>query len=107
MDFNKIGKEANAIEDRLGLSIDAVLHKVSQESGEFNDAVQKLRGIYCKTPGTIDSVKGELGDLLFNLVSVSYRLGIDPNEFADYAASTLEKFKEREELYRDVSKGKY
>lgn len=46
--FKDIAEEGNAIEDELWLGIDAVLHKITQEVGELNDAVQKYRGIYSK-----------------------------------------------------------
>ncbi len=94
-------KRANAIEDEIGLTLDDVLNKFTQEVGEFNDAVQKYRGRYCKqrTEDT-SKVQDELGDVLMNLCSIVYRLGLDPNKFAEYAASTLGKFEERKELYK-------
>ncbi|MBD3319327.1 hypothetical protein GF342_05455 [Candidatus Woesearchaeota archaeon] len=100
-DSREVARRANEIEDELGLNLDAVLHKLTQEVGEFNDAVQKFRGIYCKKPHeTLEPVIGELGDLYFNLISVCHRLGIDVAELPAYGAVTLEKFEERIHLYR-------
>jgi len=59
MDLNEIAKEANKIEDELSISIDAVMHKITQEIGELNDAIQKMRGIYAKRRLTKEEVQDE------------------------------------------------
>ena len=101
VDFYETAKRANALEDEIGLTTDDVLHKLTQEVGEFNDAVQKYRGRYCKQRTSDTSkIQDELGDVLMNLASIVQRLGLDPNKFPDYAASTLTKFEERKELYK-------
>jgi NTP pyrophosphatase (non-canonical NTP hydrolase) len=97
--FGYIAEEANKLEDDIGISLDAVMHKITQEAGEFNDAVQKYRGIYCKSEGSMENVKSEAGDLMLNFISVLYRLKINPDELVDYASNTLDKFNERKELY--------
>lgn len=105
MKFSEIGKQANILEDYVGLNIDAVLNKITQELGEFNDAVQKYRGIYCKTKyETPEEAEKELWDLLFNLISLCTRLGIDPDRFAEFAENTLHKAEERKEKYKDIMK---
>ncbi|MFH1452007.1 MAG: MazG nucleotide pyrophosphohydrolase domain-containing protein [archaeon] len=100
MSLKEVADEANKIEDDLGLNIDDVLHKVTQEVGEFNDAVQKFRGRYCRSNILIEDVKGELGDVIFNLSFICNRIGINPDEFSVFAKETLEKFKRRKEDYR-------
>ena len=95
-----IAEEANRIEESLDLNIDDVLNKLTQEFGEFNDSIQKFRGRYCRNKGSIEDVKGELGDLIFNLSSVCDKVGINPDEFGKFAKETLEKFKGRKEDYR-------
>jgi NTP pyrophosphatase (non-canonical NTP hydrolase) len=95
-----VAEEARKMEDDLDLNIDDVLNKLTQEFGEFNDVVQKFRGRYCRKDVSIDEVKGELGDLIFNLSSVCNRLGIDSDEFGKFAGCTLEKFRGRKEDYR-------
>lgn len=100
-DLYNTAKRANALEDEIGLTLDDVLNKFTQEVGEFNDAVQKYRGRYCKQRAEdLTKVQDELGDVLMNLGSIACRLGLDPNKFAEYAASTLGKFEERKELYK-------
>lgn len=98
---NETAKRANELENEIGLTIDDVMNKLTQEVGEFNDAVQKYRGRYCKqrTDDT-SKVQDELGDVIFNLYSIAYRLGLDPTKFPEYAASTLQKFEERKDLYK-------
>ena len=100
MDLKDIGEYANGLENEIGLNIDDVLNKLTQELGEFNDAVQKLRGRYCKTTGDKEKAEGELGDLVLNLISVCTRLGINPNDLPKFAENTLNKFIERKELYK-------
>ncbi len=101
MTLEDIGRKANELETEVGLTIDDVLHKVTQEAGEFNDAVQKYRGRYCKTKdGTTTKIEQEVGDLFFNVISVCYRLGINPDNLPQYARNTLVKFEERKELYK-------
>ena len=100
MKFSEIGKEGNEIEDEIGLEIDDILNKLTQELGEFNDAVQKFRGRYCRTrEKNNNNIKEEAGDLFFNLISLCNRLGINPDELPDLAENTLNKFKERKKLY--------
>ena len=52
--------------------IDDVLNKLTQELGEFNDAVQKYRGRYCRSRVDLERVKEEAGDFLFNLISLLF-----------------------------------
>jgi NTP pyrophosphatase (non-canonical NTP hydrolase) len=60
------------------------MHKLTQELGEFNDAIQKYRGIYCKTKyETLEEVESELSDLLFNIVSLCNKLGINVDRFPE------------------------
>ena len=104
--LKQIAKEANQIEDELWIPLDAVMHKLTQEVWEFNDAIQKYRWIYCKSRTTLDDVKAEAGDMFFNFISVLNRLGIDPDELSDCAKKTLEKFHERKNLYKSNTGGK-
>ena len=105
MKLKDIAIEANKIEDELEISLDAVLHKATQEFGEFNDAIQKYRGIYCKTSyETTTEIEGEIGDLIFNISSALYRIGIDPDNMIQYANNTLSKFNERKKLYKSTQK---
>ncbi len=98
--LREITQEGNLLERDLGLNMDDVLNKLTQEVGEFNDAVQKYRGRYCKKKAdTIKNVVEELGDLVFNLSSICYRLGINSDDFSMFANNTLNKFKMRKELY--------
>lgn len=95
-----IGKQANALEDEIGINIDDVLNKLTQELGEFNDAVQKYRGRYCKQrAANLEAVQGEVGDVYFNLISICHRLGLDVDKLSEYAEVTLHKFEERKPLY--------
>lgn len=98
--MREIAKRANEIEKELGINFDDVLNKLTQEFGEFNDAVQKFRGRYCRerTESTKD-IESELGDFLFNLVSVCNQLGINPNDFPIFAKNTLDKFEKRKDDY--------
>ncbi len=100
LSLREIADDANKIEDELGLTFDDVLHKFTQECGEFNDAVQKFRGRYCRESGFLKDIKSEVGDLLFNLSSVCNRLGIDSNEFNKFARETLKEFEGRKGDYR-------
>lgn len=69
--------------------------------GFFIDAVQKYRGRYCRQRAeTTEEMEKEVGDVLLNLASLLYRLGLDPDQLPDYAQRTLEKFQERKEVYR-------
>ncbi len=97
--LEEISKRANDIEDELDLTFDDVLHKVTQECGEFNNAVQKFRGRYCRSRGSIEDVREELGDLIFNLSSVCNRIGINPDDFGKLAKETLNKFEGRKGDY--------
>lgn len=103
MTLKEIWEQANALEDYVGLDTDAVLHKITQELWEFNDAVQKYRGIYCRVKyETTEEAEKELGDLLFNLISLCNRLGIDPDRFPEFAENTLKKAQERKDIYKNI-----
>jgi NTP pyrophosphatase (non-canonical NTP hydrolase) len=97
--LKEIAIQANQIEDEIGLDLDAVMHKFTQEVGELNDAIQKYRGIYCKTRMELPDVEKEAGDVLFNFISLLNKLGIDPDKLPEFAQTTLEKFKERKDIY--------
>ncbi|MGC9309830.1 MAG: MazG nucleotide pyrophosphohydrolase domain-containing protein [Candidatus Nanoarchaeia archaeon] len=99
--LNKIGQEAEKIEEEIGLNFDDVLNKLTQELGEFNDAVQEFRGRYCRQQSENNGhIKEELGDLIFNIASICRKIGINPDDFNKYASNTLDKFQERKELYK-------
>lgn len=105
MDLKELADKINHIEDEIGLNLDASLNKLTQELGEFNDAIQKYRGIYCKNKGSISDIEEELGDVLFNITSICNRIGINPNEFPKYIAKTVKKLEERKNLYKsNISK---
>jgi len=107
MDLNEIGKEAKETEKEIGLTTDDILNKLTQELGEFNDAVQKYRGRFCRQKAeNTDNIKEELGDVLLNLISVCKEFNINPNEFSIFANNTLKKFKDRKELYKNSIKNK-
>jgi len=94
--FREIAKRGREIEKELGINFDDVLNKLTQEVGEFNDAVQKYRGRFCRNrTEDLEDVRDELGDVLFNLSSVANRLGINPDEFSSLAGDTLKKFEDR------------
>jgi len=99
--LREIAQEANDIENEIGLDTDDVLNKLTQEVGEFNDSVQKLRGKYCRKAGNVEDVKGELGDLVLNLISLCNRMGINSDDLPVFAEKTLQKFKDRKELYKE------
>jgi NTP pyrophosphatase (non-canonical NTP hydrolase) len=98
--FSEIAKETKEIEKYLEINLDAVLNKLTQELGEFNDAVQKFRGIYSKSQGSLENVQEEAGDLIFNFISVLHGLGINPDDLNLYAENTLKKFEERKHIYK-------
>jgi len=99
--LSQIAEEANEIENEIGLTMDDSLNKLTQELGEFNDAVQKFRGRYCKTKTeNKDNIKEEVGDLIFNIISICNKLGINPDEVPELASITLSKFKERKDIYK-------
>ena len=101
MSFKQIAQQAKEIEKELGLTTDDVLNKLSQKAGEFNDAIQKYRGRYCKTTAeTNDNIKDELGDVIFNIISLCIEFDIDPNDLEKFAEATLKKFIGRKDLYR-------
>lgn len=103
MKLSEIWQQANLLEDYVWLNIDAVLNKITQELWEFNDAVQKYRGIYCRTKHeNIEEVEKELWDLLFNIISLCYRLWIDPDRFSEFAENTFHKAEERKEVYKKI-----
>lgn len=98
--FLEIAQFANNFEDDYWLTFDDVLHKLTQELWEFNDAIQKYRWRYCKTKyETLDEVQDELWDVLFNLVSICHRLGIDITQLEKYPTNNLKKIEERKHLY--------
>lgn len=100
--FKEIWKRANVIENDIGIDADAVLNKITQELWEFNDAVQKYRWIYCKTKTySTEKIEEELWDLLLNIVSLCTRIGIDPDIFPKLLETTLKKFEERKEIYKE------
>lgn len=100
MNIQEIAKKAHGFEEEINLNIDDILNKLTQELGEFNDAVQKYRGRFCKTKyETTEEVEKELGDLLLNIFSVCYRLGIDLDNPEKYLEATLNKFADRKALY--------
>lgn len=99
MTLREIGKEANKLEDEIGINLDAVMNKLTQEIGEFNDAIQKHRGTYSRSWVPMVKVKSELGDVLVNLISIAHRLEINPDAFPRIAKGTLDKFKERKNDY--------
>ena len=101
--LREIAQEAYDIEDEIGLDDDDVLNKLTQEVGEFNDSVQKLRGRYSRKAGNIEDVKGELGDLVLNLISLCHRMGINSDDLPIFAEKTLQKFKDRKEEYKEFS----
>ena len=102
MKLKEIVQEAEEIGNRIGLDTDAVLNKITQEVGEFNDAVQKYRGIFCqKKAEDLADVKDELGDALFNLAYAAHLVGVDVNKIPEYMEHTLQKFRDREELYKE------
>ena len=100
MKLSEIWKEAEILEDEAWIDIDAVMHKLTQEIWELNDAIQKYRWIYSKTKWNFEDVKSEFWDVIFNLVSIANKLWISPDEFSALAEMTLKKFKERIELYK-------
>lgn len=103
MDLKTIAEKTKVLEEGLGLNFDDNLNKLTQELGEFNDAVQKYRGRYCREKSeNNEHIKEELGDLVLNLISVCLKVGINPNELNIYAENTLNKFNERKEFYRKV-----
>lgn len=105
MNLKEIAKQGKKLEDEIGLDIDAILNKLTQEVGEFNDAIQKYRGIYCrKKEDNLDELKKEAGEVLFNLISVCYRIGINPDKLPTYAGFTLAKFRERLQDYKNNTK---
>jgi NTP pyrophosphatase (non-canonical NTP hydrolase) len=99
MNFKEIANEANKLEDEIGLNIDDVLNKLTQELGEFNDAVQKYRGRYCRSRLNKEDLEKEAGDVLINLISILNRIGIEPQRAEELAEKTLKKFKEKKGDY--------
>ena len=92
---------ANTIEDELQINLDAVLHKLTQEMGEFNNAIQKYRGIYSKEKqDDLSEIYSEWGDLLFNFISILNRVWINVDKLDEMADNTLKKFIERKSIYK-------
>ncbi len=103
MKLKEIWEQANALEDYVGLDMDAVLNKITQEMWEFNDAVQKYRWIYCREKHeTPEEVEKEVGDLFFNIISLCNRLWIDPDRLPEFAENTLHKAEGRKDIYKKI-----
>ena len=83
----------------IGINLDTVMNKLTWEMGEFNDAIQKHRGIYSRSWVPKSTVISELGDVLVNLISIAHRLKINPDTFPSIAEDTLNKFRERKNDY--------
>lgn len=47
-------------------------------------------------------IEKEAGDLFANFISVLNRLGIDPDSLPSFVESSLAKFRERKELYKQA-----
>lgn len=102
MNLREIAERAGELEEEIGADTDAVLNKAIQEFGKLNDAIQRYRGIYCRAQVTdLPGVKKGAGDLMLNIVSVLYQIGVDPNELPNYAAMALEKLEMTVEEYRE------
>ncbi len=101
MKFKEIADEAKKIEDGIGLNIDDILNKLTQELGEFNNAVQKYRGRYSRDKtDSKEHIKEEAGDVMFNIISILNRIEINPDNINEFASNTLEKFKKRISEYK-------
>lgn len=97
-----IADRVREIQEEIGLNFDDVLNKFTQEVGELNDAVQKRRDRFCKTKAlNDDNLKDELGDVMFNLISICNGMNINPDELPLLAKNTLGKFEERKKLYKE------
>ena len=93
MEANKLGSKAA----KVGFDwpdAEGVFTKLQEEIAELREAVaeQGQHPIGGKEAGTVDPVAGELGDLLFTVVNLSRRLGVDP-EMA--LRQTNRKFRQR------------
>lgn len=100
--LKEVADRAREIQEEIGLNFDDVLNKFTQEVGELNDAVQKRRGRFCKTKVlNDDNLKDELGDVMFNLILMCNGMNINPDDLPLFAKSTLDKFEERKELYKE------
>lgn len=100
MSLKEIANQANVVEDDLWFTLDAVMHKLIQEMGEFSDAIQKYRWIYAKTKyDNLDMIYAEAWDVMFNFISILNRLWINPDELEKMSHTTLNKFIERKNLY--------
>jgi NTP pyrophosphatase (non-canonical NTP hydrolase) len=89
------------IEKELNLNIDDILNKLTQELGEFNDAVQKYRGKYSRNKtDSKEHIQEEAGDVILNLISILKRLEINPDNINEFASDDLEKFKKRINDYK-------
>lgn len=67
MDLQNTLASTLTLENDIGVDLDAVMHKVTQESGELIQALQA---------NNKDEIVSELWDVLFNVLSVTNRLGI-------------------------------
>jgi NTP pyrophosphatase (non-canonical NTP hydrolase) len=100
--LKELAERAREIQEEIGLTFDDILNKFTQEVGELNDAVQKRRGRFCKTRTlNDDNLRDELGDVMFNLISICNGMNIDPDDLPLLAKNTLGKFEERKKLYRE------
>ena len=107
MDLKEIAEKGKQIEEEIGINIDDILNKLTQEVGELNDAIQKHRGIYCRSrEEDLEHIKEEFGDVFFNLISLCYRIGLNPEDLSKYAEITLEKFEKRKKNYLEVRQNK-
>ena len=103
MSLKILADKINIWEEYIGINMDAILNKLTQELWEFNDAVQKYRWIYCRTKyENIEEVEKELGDLLFNLISICNRLGINPDRFPEILEKAWQKAEDRKEIYKAI-----
>ena len=68
----------------------------------FIDTLQKYRGVYSKKRVSIKIVTMQVRELCQEMVAIANAEKINPTELRTFATNTLEKFRERESLYRAV-----
>lgn len=93
--FSGLANTTAILEEECGIEIDDVMHKLTQEVGELNDAIQKTRGRYCRSSVTPEGLRKEFGDVLLNLLSLCSKMGIDPDDLPVIAKETLKSFADR------------
>ena len=54
-----------------------------------------------KKEETNEHIKEELGDLILNIASICRKIEINPDELNLFAENTLNKFKQRKEVYKE------